>query len=233
MPRSQVCDATERAWFDSEVTSTYQYVAGYGKPIFMVAGAYSDVSRPMPTSCQLRWYVDLANSMPSVIGVSWFLYQSTFDPRSGMKYGLTEATASVQRADVKTWGSETVNNNVWVVVDAPSNNSSASASSPLFIGGWAVDRSALNNSGIDTIHIYAYPTAGGPPVFLGVPSLNGHRPDVGAYLGPQFAYSGYGLVTDVLMGSPGTYDIVLYGHSSETGQFSYSRVGLVRVNIVP
>ena len=35
------------------------------------------------------------------------------------------------------------------------------------VGGWAADLDAAAGTGIDTLHVWAYPLAGGPPVFQG------------------------------------------------------------------
>jgi Big-like domain-containing protein/BACON domain-containing protein/all-beta uncharacterized protein len=120
--------------------------------------------------------------------------------------------------------------NLLIAIDAPANESWIDWQNPLFIGGWAVDRSAPIGSGIDAIHVWAFPLhAGGGPIFLGAAGLNGHRPDVAAYLGSaQFAYSGYGLATSGLVNGYGAYDIAVYAHSTETGQFS--SVAVTRVH---
>ena len=54
---------------------------------------------------------------------------------------------------------------------------------PFALGGWAADLSATDGTGIATLHAWAYPLAGGPPVFLGAASYGGARPDVAAVHG--------------------------------------------------
>jgi hypothetical protein len=102
-----------------------------------------------------------------------------------------------------------------LVVDTPSAGSSV----PLRfgIGGWAIDDGVQAGTGIDAVHVWAYPTDG-LPVFAGAATLGDPRPDVAAYLGAQFANAGYHL--DVSSLSPGTYTLVVYGHSTVTGAFS-------------
>ena len=97
----------------------------------------------------------------------------------------------------------------------------------LGLGGWAVDVAAPSGTGIDTIHVWAFPASGGAPTFAGVPALGGVRPDVGAFFGSQFTASGYNMLVSGL--APGTYDVVVYAHSSVTNAFAAAQV--VRVTV--
>jgi glucose/arabinose dehydrogenase len=111
-------------------------------------------------------------------------------------------------------------------VDLPADGSTVAR--PFHLAGWAVDTSSVTGTGIDTIHVWAYPASGGPPIFAGVPALGGARADVGAFFGSsRFTPSGYNLAVSSL--SPGTYDLVVYAHSSVTGTFSAAQ--LVRVTV--
>jgi glucose/arabinose dehydrogenase len=101
-----------------------------------------------------------------------------------------------------------------IAIDAPANLSTVP--SPFFIGGWAIDLAAASGTGIDTIHVWAHPADGSAPVFLGVAGF-GDRPDVAAIFGAQFRRSGYGLIATAL--PPGGAYIVVYAHSSVSGQF--------------
>ncbi len=111
-----------------------------------------------------------------------------------------------------------------VAIDAPGNFSTVDSS--FVIGGWAIDRAAPSGTGIDTIHIWAYPADGAAPVFLGVPSF-GDRPDVTAAFGAQFQGAGYGLAVTAL--PPGSWYIVVYAFSSVSHQFD--AVGVVFVTV--
>src|SRR5204863_2815380 len=85
------------------------------------------------------------------------------------------------------------------------------------LGGWAADLDAAQGTGIDALHVWAYPLAGGAPVFLGAASTGGVRPDVAALHGDRFLPSGYGLI---VAGLPaGTYDLAVFAWSNVTGGF--------------
>jgi hypothetical protein len=95
------------------------------------------------------------------------------------------------------------------------------------LGGWAFDGSGVDGAGIDTLHVWAYPSDGGDPIWLGVAQNNGARPDVGAAFGARFARSGFGLRVTGL--PPGDYDIVVYAHSVASGSFNQAQGVRVKV----
>jgi hypothetical protein len=67
--------------------------------------------------------------------------------------------------------------------------------------------------------VYALPSGGsGMGTYVGGTAPNGSRPDVGAYYGPQFTNSGYGLVVSGL--APGTYTLHVYAFSTVSGTWS-------------
>ena len=103
-------------------------------------------------------------------------------------------------------------------IDAPANGSRVGQA--LIIGGWALDTNAPSGSGMDAVHVWAYPNpgSGAPPIFLGAASYGGVRADVGAYFGAQFTNSGYNLTSSGL--APGVYQINVFGHSTVTGTFN-------------
>jgi glucose/arabinose dehydrogenase len=111
---------------------------------------------------------------------------------------------------------------IWV--DTPGQH--AVVGSPFFLGGWAVDPAALTGTGINTIHIWAYPADGGAPTFVGVPGY-GPRGDVAAYFGSQFLNSGFGINVTL---PPGTWYVVVYAMSSVSGGFD--TVGWVILTVV-
>jgi len=121
------------------------------------------------------------------------------------------------------------------IIDIPSARSHGPGpivvGSAFFLAGWAADLDATDGSGVDAIHVWAYPVneAGQrlAPVFVGSGIYGGTRPDVGAVYGDQFVDSGYGLVVQGL--SSGTYDIAVFAHSTVRHDFAPAAVVRVRV----
>ncbi|HET7219184.1 MAG TPA: hypothetical protein VFJ02_14105, partial [Vicinamibacterales bacterium] len=112
-----------------------------------------------------------------------------------------------------------------VVIDSPAQQ--ADVAQPFLLAGWAVDLSALDDSGVTGIHAWAYPLAGGPPVFLGAAAYGGVRDDVAAVHGDRARESGYGLLVQGL--TPGNYDLAVFAWSTELADFAPAQV--VRVTV--
>jgi hypothetical protein len=105
-----------------------------------------------------------------------------------------------------------------VAMDAPAQGSTQIQ--PFNVGGWAIDRSATSGSGINWVHVYAYPSdsAGnitGSAIFIGAASLGYYRPDIGSLYGSQFNNSGYNRSATGLLG--GYYQIVAYANAPASG----------------
>ncbi|HYT66950.1 MAG TPA: DUF4394 domain-containing protein [Vicinamibacterales bacterium] len=113
-----------------------------------------------------------------------------------------------------------------VVIDIPS--AGAAVGQPFLVAGWAFDPAGpATGTGLDVLHVWAHPVDGSAPRFIGVAAYGGARPDVAAVFGARFLQSGFGVR---VAGLPaGTYDIVVYGFSLATGQFSVT--GAVRVTV--
>jgi hypothetical protein len=114
-----------------------------------------------------------------------------------------------------------------VVIDLPRPMSTVG--SPFFIGGWAVDLDAPEGTGVSTLHAWAYPAAGGPPIFLGATGYGGARPDVAAVHGDRFKESGFGLIAQGL--PAGDYDLALFAWSTEAMGFVAPTT--VRITVKP
>ena len=112
-----------------------------------------------------------------------------------------------------------------VVIDAPT--SQADVAQPFVLAGWAADPGAAEGTGIATLHAWAYPLAGGAPVFVGAATYGGARPDVAAVHGEQFRNAGYGLVVQGL--AHGNYDLAVFAWSTEVGDFVPAKT--VRVTV--
>jgi hypothetical protein len=104
----------------------------------------------------------------------------------------------------------------------------ATLASGFDVGGWAIDLSAdAGQNGIDVMHVWAYPSAGGAAVFLGVAPVDRPRPDVAAIFGAQFVNAGFRVTTAAL--APGPYTIVAYAHSTVAGAFTASQASSITV----
>ena len=112
-----------------------------------------------------------------------------------------------------------------LTVDVPAPNSLVMHS--FLLGGWAIDRAAASGTGIDIIHVWAFPVAGGPAVFVGVAQYGVDRPDVGAAYGPQFTNSGFNLIVNTL--PSGTWDLAVVPHSTLNNSFFPATVRRVTV----
>ena len=88
---------------------------------------------------------------------------------------------------------------------------------PFTVSGWAIDCGATSGSGVNAVHVYAYPsdasgTPIGPPVLAKVANYGTSRPDVGAAFGSRFANSGY--VLEITGLRAGYYHLVIFAHST-------------------
>jgi hypothetical protein len=94
------------------------------------------------------------------------------------------------------------------------------------VAGWAIEVGAATGTGVDAVHVWAYPSSGGAPLLVGVASYGAARPDVGAIFGSRYTPSGF----DVTGSLPaGTYTIVAFAHSTTTN--SFAGVQSVRVTV--
>lgn len=108
--------------------------------------------------------------------------------------------------------------NPLTVVDAPVSGSDPTTS--FSVSGWAVDRGAVNGSGVDAVQVFAFPRIGdgvGEAIFLGSATVGQPRPDVGAALGTQYTNSGYSFTVSGL--PAGSYRIGVYARSTVMGTF--------------
>lgn len=106
-----------------------------------------------------------------------------------------------------------------MAVDLPAQN--ATVPYMFAIAGWAADLGAAQGTGVDTLHVWAYPNpgSGAPPVFVGVAPYGFARPDVAAAFGrPQLANAGFAMTVSSL--GPGVYDLVVFAHSVVTASFA-------------
>ncbi len=112
-----------------------------------------------------------------------------------------------------------------VAIDTP--RAQQDVGQPFLLAGWAADLDAATGTGIDTLHVWAYPATGGAPVFLGTPALGGARPDVAAVHGDQFRDRASRSRVQGL--TPGTYDLAVFPWSNVTGAFAPPKIVHVTV----
>ena len=106
-----------------------------------------------------------------------------------------------------------------VTIDAPRQQQDVAQ--PFAIGGWAADMDAPHGTGVTGAHVWAYPLAGGPPVFLGTAEYGAARPDVAAVHGDRFLASGFSLL---VQGLPhGNYDLAVFAWSTARATFAPAR----------
>ena len=106
-----------------------------------------------------------------------------------------------------------------MAIGAPTANTTAPM--PIVMSGWAIDQSAPSGSGVDMIHVHAFPTGGGPNIFVGVATYGVARPDVAAIFGPNFMNSGWTIPVRGL--PPGSYTLQAYARSTVTGTFNQNQ----------
>ena len=97
-----------------------------------------------------------------------------------------------------------------IVVDvAPTRDDDANNA---VVAGWAADLDSTDGTGIQMLHVWAYPRGGGAPIFVADAAYGGSRPDVAEVFGERFRDSGFGLRVQGL--PPGAYDLAIFAWSS-------------------
>jgi hypothetical protein len=113
-----------------------------------------------------------------------------------------------------------------MTIDTPKPNSAVPGSFTLH--GWALSEwSPGTASGVSAVHLWAYPSAGGPPLFLGAARIDDRRPDVARAFGGRFERSGFHVTVTGL--AAGTYDLVAFVFNATSRTFTDRRV--VRVTV--
>jgi hypothetical protein len=100
--------------------------------------------------------------------------------------------------------------------------------SPAHIAGWVLDAAADGGTGIEAVHVWAYPVAGGTPLWIGAATSWIPRADVAAAYGnPAFVASGYFIPFPPL--PPGSYRVVVYARRVAASSFDH--VAFVDVSV--
>ena len=85
------------------------------------------------------------------------------------------------------------------------------------VSGWAIDPAAVTGPGVDAVHVWAYPAAGGAPIWVGAAAYGGARADIAALFGAAFERSTYWLFAKL---PPGDYTLAVFARSTVTGAFT-------------
>jgi hypothetical protein len=157
---------------------------------------------------------------------TWQLLQTT--PGNTYYFRVLAYTLTGLRSNLSQQVSETIMGSTPAMsLDTPLNASTVSQN--FVIGGWAADLGATTGTGVDAVHVWAYPNPGSgqAPFFVGVATLGIPRPDVAAAFGQsRLANSGFMLSTTF---APAVYNIVASAHSTVSGTFNNARAARVTV----
>jgi hypothetical protein len=157
----------------------------------------------------------------------------TWAPGAGFigRYDLVfvrwEGARAVGRREVRIILAPKGRGHVGVQVEIDMPRSQQDVGQPFLLAGWAADLDAPAGTGIETLHVWAYPATGGTPLFLGTAALGGVRPDVAAIHGDQFRSAGFTFTAQGL--TPGTYDLVVFPWRHVSGGFAVPKTVHVTV----
>lgn len=206
-------DAAAASGSGVDAVHVWAYPAWGGTPTFAGAGT---LGRARP---------DVAAIFGSQFGGAGFeVTAGTLPPGAYMLVVYARQTSTGAFAAQRTLPVTVTAPQPWMFIDTPANN--ALVGTNLRVAGWAIEHGAAAGTGVDAVHVWAYPVSGGDPVLVGVASYGQPRPDVSALFGSRYARSGF----DVTGSLPaGTYNVVAFGRSTTTNKFSIVR--LVRVTV--
>lgn len=198
-----------------DTVHVWAYPAGGGNPIFCGAsygGPRPDIAAAYGQRFANSGYSMLVRGLPQGVYNFVAYAHSTFS-------GIFDNTRVISNVSVQSAPI--------LVVDFPGPNATVLHTFNLL--GWAIDFASSSGTGVDTVHVWAYPASGGPAQFVGVAGYGADRPDVGAIYGPQFTNSGYYLTINSL--PAGTWDLALFPHSTLNNNFFPATVR--RVTVLP
>lgn len=154
----------------------------------------------------IAWVVTASDGQSAGIGSRFFTVQNASGPISATPDNTVVAPTTAPE----------------VVIDTPVSEASFEAPAALAVAGWAIDPGSASGTGVNAIHVWAYPAGGGAPSFLGAATYGFARPDVAAYFGDRYRDSGFGLSVESL--PAGTYDIAVFAWSTASQGFAPAKV---------
>lgn len=190
-----------------DVIDVWAYPAGSPNAIYVGSATYG-IARPDVAAFVGAGFTNcgytLLGSLPAP--GAYDLYVFAHSTVSGTFNNVKIVRVNVQAA--------VSNPKMWL--DTPAANQTISQN--VTVAGWAVDLGAASGTGVDTVHVWAYPLSGASPVFVGVATYGTSRPDVGGFAGSaRFTPSGF-VVTGTL--PSGDYNLVAFAHSTVTNTFN-------------
>jgi YVTN family beta-propeller protein len=188
----------------------WAYPAGGAAPILVGLATYGvnrpDIAALFGAKYQPSGFSISVGNLPSGTYTLAFFARSN---RSNTFSNVQTVTVTVQQRGVQ------------IAIDRPAAGVVQTSSGTFVVAGWAVDTSATTGPGVDVVHVWAYPSSGAAPMFLGQATYGGARPDVAAYFGSSFTNCGYGLTASL---APGDYTLVVFARSVATKQFGSQTV---------
>src|SRR4051812_11743906 len=166
-----------------------------GPPFFVGVASYGELR------------TDVGDAFGPQFAESGFSLSATLPPGTYVLAAAGRSTVSGTFAAVATVTVTVPVPRTEVHVDVPTRT----VLSAFTVGGWAIDPSASSGTGIDAVHVWAFPASGGSPTFLGATTTFFDRPDVAAARGARFLMSGFNVSTNPL--PAGDYQVNAYARS--------------------
>lgn len=198
-----------------DAVHVWAYPAGGGSPSFVgvaeIGLPRADIGRLYGKGWESGWRIPVRNLTPGTYDITAFAHHPAlgFDNTAVVRVRVTPTTAPrTQIAIDSLVPGETV-------------------SQPFVVSGWATDPAAAAGTGVDAVHVWAYPATGGAPLLVGVAQYGIDRPDIAAQAGAVFRPSGFAVVSRTL--PDGDYTLAALAHSTFSGAFT--GVGLTQVHV--
>lgn len=174
----------------------YTYMSGTSMATPHVAGTWAIMRQRSPTATVSQILATLQNTGAQIV-----------DSLSGLTYRRIQVDSGVNALPV-----------AMLAMDAP--GAAASVTQPFTVSGWAIDPTAPSGTGIDRVDVYLFPSGSGTAAVGTASTYGTYRPDVASVYGSPFTYSGYQATLQGV--SPGSYDVVAFGHSTVSGTYNVS-----------
>jgi hypothetical protein len=215
-----------RAW-DDEIVAVETDTAA-NATVWRFAHHRSDVSYDGDPTRTAFWYQPRPNVSQDG---RWVLFTSNWEKTLGTDSAAEAGTAARQDVFLLALQQDGAAATSSPVMALDSPREGAVLSQPVSVSGWAIDAGATANSGVDAIHVWAYPDPGSnqPPIFVAAATYGRLRGDVAGLFGSQFQKSGFDVSVQGL--AAGTYQLEVFAHSRLTGTFNAVRAVTVTIRV--